>query len=229
MFKTNFKAQIDNLVELLGDRAPKIIFRAETIALKRAVRAARTEVTKTARKRLKIQGTPGGKLISAKQFKKEFTREIVKLPKKGNGSAFLIVKGKPVTLSRFLSKPKSPPNQKGVKVSRRRKVNIEVFKGNRTTLNKGFVFYDSRGVLRIGQRRGKAIRKVRTDGQVTDVHVRNLTGASVATFFRTLRVQDKLQKKMETVFEVNFRNRFQFLARKEIQRSLKAGLVRRFS
>jgi hypothetical protein len=232
-FKNNFKGEMQRLANTLGKDAPRIIYKAEAITLKKLGISIRAEVTKIARKKLGLQKEPAGTKISADQFKKEFTRIEMHIPSKGKAHMAVIVKGKSVPMARFLSSPKKILSQKGIKPRRRKKVVVEVFKGKKKTLasttsKTPFLFRDENGKIQVGKRHSTGVRKRRKDGQWTDVYVRNLTGASVATFLRTLGIKKEIETKMKVRFQNQFIKRFRFFAQAEIKRRLKAGLVSTF-
>lgn len=141
------KNDISKLSELLDEFQVRSLAKATRMAMNRSVISLRSQANKIAREERKLKAST----INNKYFEVEQAR--------GNDlstmSASLKVSSKPMSMIEFLSGPQERFSQKGLKVSERRKVRVEVKPGRKVELAGAFVAMGKGGNFHVFRRKGK--------------------------------------------------------------------------
>lgn len=187
MFKINVKPEMAKLKKLYGTELPKVLRRAGTAAVRAGVARAATQATKRIVKVVNLK---------AKEFKKEFL--VIQRPKRGQLTGSITISGKPISLRRFLFNPPKgtmfPASQKGVKVSRRQRIKVKVFKGRAVTLKHGFLALGRSSNLQIFRHHKKSQHKtiggVSTQQPIFKMQVKGIASIFESRGFGTLTLKD---------------------------------------
>lgn len=225
MLKHDFKAELKRLEKFLGEDMKRVLQKAEFFALKQALSSASTEATKLVRKRTNLKNKAGTRKIKAAEFKSEFLKAIQ--PRRNReGKASLRISGKPISMRRFLVGSPIVPNQKGVKVKRRKKTKVKVFRGKSTHLKSAFLARVGGNVHIFVRSKKSSQRKIvsRSPKVTSQLPIKKIAGSGMTVFMSKVGIIDLVLKKASVVLDLSYGKKIRFFANKEIDRRFKFNI-----